>query len=205
MSAIASRMTSLTVYSVADQKTSIRVSDRCEENSPGAGDFPAQRTSNAENVSIWWRHHEKIGQCLCKYNSDDNIFDNVFNIITRDSHMFELVVSFDNYHLYKLYIIGHAWIQANRVTFSWYRSRTTRKLGVIWIKIFPFTVTETSIINVLIHIYRKSILLLKRATGVNWSQRNVINAAINLWHGYLFLQNTHKSHYIGSPWGQVMG
>ena len=22
--------------------------------------FPAQRTSNAENVSIWWRHHEKF-------------------------------------------------------------------------------------------------------------------------------------------------
>ena len=22
------------------------------------GEFPAQRTSNAENVSIWWRHHE---------------------------------------------------------------------------------------------------------------------------------------------------
>ena len=22
------------------------------------GEFPAQRASNAENVSIWWRHHE---------------------------------------------------------------------------------------------------------------------------------------------------
>ena len=25
----------------------------------GTGDFPAQRASYAENVSIWWRHHEK--------------------------------------------------------------------------------------------------------------------------------------------------
>ena len=24
----------------------------------GTGEFPAQRASNAENVSIWWRHHE---------------------------------------------------------------------------------------------------------------------------------------------------
>ena len=23
----------------------------------GPGEFPAQRSSNAENVSIWWRHH----------------------------------------------------------------------------------------------------------------------------------------------------
>ena len=31
----------------------------CEEYSPVTGGYPAQRASNAENVSIWWRHHEK--------------------------------------------------------------------------------------------------------------------------------------------------
>ena len=25
----------------------------------GTGEFPAQMASNAENVSIWWRHHDK--------------------------------------------------------------------------------------------------------------------------------------------------
>ena len=40
------------------KKTSkLRVTGLCERNSPGAGEFPAQRASNAENVSIWWRHH----------------------------------------------------------------------------------------------------------------------------------------------------
>ena len=29
-------------------------------NSPVTGEFTAQRSSNAENVSIWWRHHETI-------------------------------------------------------------------------------------------------------------------------------------------------
>ena len=29
----------------------------CEGNSPGTGEFPAQRASNAENVPIWWCHH----------------------------------------------------------------------------------------------------------------------------------------------------
>ena len=28
-----------------------------ELNSPGTGEFPAQMASDAENVSIWWRHH----------------------------------------------------------------------------------------------------------------------------------------------------
>ena len=35
-----------------------RVTGLCEWNSPVIGEFPAQRSSNAENVSIWWRHHD---------------------------------------------------------------------------------------------------------------------------------------------------
>ena len=42
------------------KKTSkFRVTGLCAGNSPGTGEFPAQMPSNAENVSIWWRHHEK--------------------------------------------------------------------------------------------------------------------------------------------------
>ena len=36
----------------------LRVTGLCVGNSPGTGEFPAQMASNAENVSIWWRHHE---------------------------------------------------------------------------------------------------------------------------------------------------
>ena len=40
------------------KKTSkLRVTGFCVGNSPGTGEFPAQRASYAENVSIWWRHH----------------------------------------------------------------------------------------------------------------------------------------------------
>ena len=35
----------------------LRVTTLFAGNSPVTGEFPAQRTSNAENVSIWWRHH----------------------------------------------------------------------------------------------------------------------------------------------------
>ena len=41
------------------KKTSkFRVTGLCVGNSPGAGEFPAQMASNAENVPIWWRHHD---------------------------------------------------------------------------------------------------------------------------------------------------
>ena len=43
---------------IRSQKTpELRVIGLCEGNSPVTGEFPAQRTSNAESVSIWWRHH----------------------------------------------------------------------------------------------------------------------------------------------------
>ena len=35
----------------------LRVTGLSEGNSPGTGEFPAQKASNAENVSISWRHH----------------------------------------------------------------------------------------------------------------------------------------------------
>ena len=40
----------------------VRVTGLCEgnspvNNSPVTGEFPTQRASNAENVSIWWHHH----------------------------------------------------------------------------------------------------------------------------------------------------
>ena len=64
MSAIASQITSLTivysiVYSDADKrKHQSSASLAFAGNSPGTGEVPAQMASYAENVSIWWRHHE---------------------------------------------------------------------------------------------------------------------------------------------------
>ena len=51
MSAIASQITSLTVV----YATVYWGADQSKHQS--SGEFPAQRASYAENVSIWWRHH----------------------------------------------------------------------------------------------------------------------------------------------------
>ena len=49
-----------TVCSGADQRKhqKVCVTGLCEGNSPVTGEFPTQRASNVENVSIWWLHHE---------------------------------------------------------------------------------------------------------------------------------------------------
>ena len=45
------------------RKTSkLCVTGLCDGNSPLTGEFPAQRASNAENFSIWWRLHGRL--CL---------------------------------------------------------------------------------------------------------------------------------------------
>ena len=78
MSEMASQITSLTivyssVYLGPDERKhqKLRVTGSCEGNSPGTDEFPAQRARDAENSSIWWRHHtmaicEVPGQVDCQ-------------------------------------------------------------------------------------------------------------------------------------------
>ena len=40
------------------KKSKLLITGLCEGNSPVIGEFPAWMASNAENVSIWWCHHE---------------------------------------------------------------------------------------------------------------------------------------------------
>ena len=61
MDTIASQITSLTivfstVYSDAAQRK--HQSSAPLAFVPGTGDLSAQMASSAENVSIWWRHHD---------------------------------------------------------------------------------------------------------------------------------------------------
>ena len=73
MSAMASQITSLTtVYSTVysrcrSKKTSkLHVTGLCAGNSLVTGEFPAQRATNADNISIWWRVHDLASNTLCK-------------------------------------------------------------------------------------------------------------------------------------------
>ena len=49
------------VYRRRSKKTSkLRITGLCAWNSPVTGESRTQMTSNEENVSIWWRHHESV-------------------------------------------------------------------------------------------------------------------------------------------------
>ena len=63
----------------------LRVTGLCEGNSPVTSEFPAQRTSSAENVSIWWRYHEL---CTGKAQFDKNYILNQFRLSQQNSLWF---------------------------------------------------------------------------------------------------------------------
>ena len=81
MTTMASQITSLTVvystvYSDADKKN-IKAPRHWPLGGEftGTGEFPAQRASYTENVSIWWRHHNNrhsyLAYCVyCEYFED---------------------------------------------------------------------------------------------------------------------------------------
>ena len=78
VSSPASRLFTRHLFRRRSKKASkFRVTGLCEENSPATGEFPAQRASNAENVSIWWRHHGKriflssVAGCQLKPHDQD--------------------------------------------------------------------------------------------------------------------------------------
>ena len=56
------------------KKTSkFHITGLCAGNSPVSGEFPAQKASNAENVSIWWCHHDEEWQDYCSPYNRQNI------------------------------------------------------------------------------------------------------------------------------------
>ena len=90
------------------KKTSkLRVTGLCVGNSPVTGEFPAQMASNAENVSIWWRHHGhwlkrkprghlNMKMPFCKYRdfqykdwmvSGQSYLDNVIPILGKSNRL----------------------------------------------------------------------------------------------------------------------
>ena len=70
----------------------------------GTGEFPAQRASNAENVSIWWHHHvQNVPQNRCSI-----LFCFVFQWITRGPfhyHGLAIIPAYIGYHThYKVWV-----------------------------------------------------------------------------------------------------
>ena len=61
----------------------LRVTGLYEGNTPVTGEFPAQRASNAENVSIWWHHDIVFRQYTCTCTYPVILYWNNFSFVAR--------------------------------------------------------------------------------------------------------------------------
>ena len=103
------------------KKTSkLRFAGLCEGNSPGTGEFPAQRASNAENVSIWWRHHALIhdsflfnnSELVCNRTRKHQHLHRIITMLTFDIIFYPLCfcLFFSVHHLtFQLFPCGISW------------------------------------------------------------------------------------------------
>ena len=71
----------------------LRVAGLCDGNSPVTSGFLSQRTSNAENVLIWWRHHAWL---RLTDNSNDMILSLVISLallrfLARDEQAYKRI------------------------------------------------------------------------------------------------------------------
>ena len=125
MSAMASQILSLTivyltVYSGADQ--------RKHQSSASlafvTGEFPAQMASNAENVSIWWRHHD-FENLQCSLRQQDRRNDDPFVLwITK--------MSTDNVDNINLIKVKHPWATINAVYMELNDKKNMPSRTVFW-------------------------------------------------------------------------
>ena len=84
------------------KKTSkLRVTGLCEGNLSGTSEFPAQRASNADNVSIWWRHHVRVTRALSQYKIFPGMWISIIKMWRmRDHLIFIMGISMLIRHLY---------------------------------------------------------------------------------------------------------
>ena len=131
------------------KKTSkLRVTGLCAGNSPMTGEFPAQKDSNAENVSIWWRHHATRPDANVSNRINDRWVYHQNITTAKNSYRHPEVFIFKtiaNLHNWNLSLIRQRWKFTGIMSKSYKHTVThlkwyiNRYLGIycIWLKYIP--------------------------------------------------------------------
>ena len=96
----------LTVCSGAEKTPKLCVTDLYAGISPVPGEFPAQKASNAEDISIWWRHNE-VGPCRFTTNPHDTDCSQTKTLST--THTFV-----NNHALFRILLVIKKWPRSSQ-------------------------------------------------------------------------------------------
>ena len=119
------------------KKTSkLRVTGLCAGNSPGTGEFPAQRASNAENAYIWWNHHDLICAWYSNFSAISQFNDKFFRLYNS------LIVPVFMLRKHRRIICYLEFHQNVQYTISWHLSCTTLLIFLGNVYIFCFVLAN---------------------------------------------------------------
>ena len=152
MSAMAYQITGVSIFLLnrlfgrrLKKTPKLRLTGLCASNSPVAGEFPAQRASNAENVSIRWRHHVQNN----KKNRAMRTTAVVYCILEA---IINVPVSYTTRWTFrnKWIVQRHLCFQKDKISTMWSKSEIIQKIHyetmarrLVWVIPFHFGVTET--------------------------------------------------------------
>ena len=98
---------------ISKKTPELHITGLCEGNSLVAGELPAQRASNMENVSIWWRHHGNFIEKFCWTTSQREMAGKLTNMefSVKITILFQQIVSnrLSSNHVILYNVIENIW------------------------------------------------------------------------------------------------
>ena len=145
---------------IKENITKLHVTGLCAGNSPVTGKFPAQRASNAEDVSIWWRHHDINIQIAIFHKEALLLSTEIYVYIYVHAIWCTYHLLFVNVIIFFLYRLLHSELcwHTPLIYFNWYRycniafcNKYVRIHIRIYILLFVFHVYTVALQFVSIH------------------------------------------------------
>ena len=116
--------------------STLRVTGLCAGNSPMTGEFPAQKASNAENVSIWWRHHVVNERCRWLYSFVMTYYPNIIGFMDVDIATPATSLETDDCWFYRIHSSQHSIVW--HFTYTNYITKVANNMKESAIKKFVF-------------------------------------------------------------------
>ena len=168
------------------KKTSkLRVTGLCEGKPPVTGGFPSQRARNAENVSIWWRHHECTPGCFpLRTHWEHGIREPSCSLFCMVCTLYAYISSNDSITYNAAVVRGRrTFLQSNVCRYVIFKNRTILRIAVGLVDHICYR-DSTTIVGVI------------RSNCVRWPQGDYpartaphahTNSCLTAWYIYIYI------------------
>ena len=117
-----SRLISRLIRRRSKKTSKLRVTGLYVGNSLVTGEFPAQRASNAEDISIWWRHHDSVVVWMKIVSLRKCYSQHSVVLFTLHTFLYYSVVSLKKSRCLQRYMCTYIWAEIHAYVISYFRA-----------------------------------------------------------------------------------